>query len=199
MLTLLLREAGVKFDSIVGPSSGEIAAAFAAGFISASDAIRIAYYRGFYTKFAGGVDGAEGGMVAVGLPYEEAQALCKRPEFQGYISVAVRSGLENCTLAGDLDKIEEVAQVLADEGKFARIIRVNMAYHSHHMEPVSGLFLQKIRECQVEVLHPPEDAPRWFSSVHSGRLVTFDESLRDSYWCENLLGEVDLVQAIQGL
>ncbi|KAJ5922013.1 hypothetical protein N7516_009716 [Penicillium verrucosum] len=46
VLVDLLQSAGLTFASVVGHSSGEIAAAYAAGLISAHDAIRIAYYRG---------------------------------------------------------------------------------------------------------------------------------------------------------
>ncbi|KAJ5260988.1 hypothetical protein N7478_011583 [Penicillium angulare] len=46
VLVDLLRSAGITFQAVVGHSSGEIAAAYAADFISAHDAIRIAYYRG---------------------------------------------------------------------------------------------------------------------------------------------------------
>src|SRR4029077_4292414 len=41
ILADLLRSAGIEFTAVVGHSSGEIAAAYAAGFISAHDAIRI--------------------------------------------------------------------------------------------------------------------------------------------------------------
>jgi hybrid polyketide synthase/nonribosomal peptide synthetase ACE1 len=42
----LLRAASIEFSAVVGHSSGEIGAAYAAGLISAEDAICIAYYRG---------------------------------------------------------------------------------------------------------------------------------------------------------
>ena len=45
MLVDLLRAAGVDFTAVVGHSSGEIAAAYASGYICADDAIKVAYYR----------------------------------------------------------------------------------------------------------------------------------------------------------
>lgn len=46
----LLVSAGIKFKAVVGHSSGEIACAYAAGFITASQAIRIAHLRGVVSK-----------------------------------------------------------------------------------------------------------------------------------------------------
>lgn len=45
MLVDLLRLANVQLDGVVGHSSGEIGAAYAAGFLTARDAIIVAYYR----------------------------------------------------------------------------------------------------------------------------------------------------------
>lgn len=45
----LIRAAGVSFQAVVGHSSGEIAAAYAAGRITRDDAVKIAYYRGYFT------------------------------------------------------------------------------------------------------------------------------------------------------
>jgi len=57
VLVDFLRAAGVQFRAVVGHPSGEIAAAYAAGFLCASDAIRIACYRGFYAELAAGMAG----------------------------------------------------------------------------------------------------------------------------------------------
>ncbi|KAL4868668.1 thiolase-like protein [Aspergillus spectabilis] len=49
----LLRSAGIKFSAVVGHSSGEIAAAYAAGAVATpEDAICVAYYRGLHSKLA---------------------------------------------------------------------------------------------------------------------------------------------------
>lgn len=46
LLVNVLWEIGIEFDRVVGHSSGEVAAAYAAGVLNAHDAIRIAYLRG---------------------------------------------------------------------------------------------------------------------------------------------------------
>ena len=73
MLVDLLRLANVHFGAVVGHSSGEIAAAYAAGYITARDAICIAYYRGLHCKRAASPNGnIKGGMLAAGTSMEDA-------------------------------------------------------------------------------------------------------------------------------
>lgn len=76
LLVDLLHFAGVTFGAVVGHSSGEIGASYAAGYLSARDAIRVAYYRGKLGKLARGRDGVAGGMLAAGTDIEDAQELC---------------------------------------------------------------------------------------------------------------------------
>lgn len=68
----LLKVSGVEFHGVVGHSSGEIGAAYAAGRLTARDAILIAYYRGVHAKLASGLNGSKGSMMAAGLDVEEA-------------------------------------------------------------------------------------------------------------------------------
>lgn len=64
VLVDLLRGAEVEIDTVVGHSSGGTGAAYAAGFISAEDAIYISYYRGFHSELACGPNGEHGLMMA---------------------------------------------------------------------------------------------------------------------------------------
>ena len=78
VLVDLLRSTGITFNAVAGHSSGEIAAAYAAGFISAQDAIRIAYCRGFQSKHTSGtgLNGLKGAMLAVSTSVEDANEIC---------------------------------------------------------------------------------------------------------------------------
>ncbi|NOJ84050.1 acyltransferase domain-containing protein, partial [Myxococcus xanthus] len=82
----LLEQAGVKFSSVVGHSSGEIACAYVSGFISATDAIRVAYYRGKYAPLAKG-----GAMVAAGTDMQDAIDLCSLPKLKGKAQLAANN------------------------------------------------------------------------------------------------------------
>lgn len=166
MLVDLLMVAGVQFAAVVGHSSGEIGAAYAAGFLNKADAIRIAYYRGYFAKLAKGADGAQGAMMAVGTSLEDAQTLCELDEFQGRLSIAAENSPSSVTLSGDLDAIRRAKAIFNEEKKFARQLEVDIAYHSPHMMASAQAYTQALRECRIELRQPPEAAPVWFSSVN---------------------------------
>lgn len=197
LLVTLLQDAGVRFRAVVGHSSGEIAAAFAAGFISGTDAIRIAYYRGLHSKLAQSPNnGQKGGMVATGLSYQEAIELCEHEDLVGRITVAAANSGNSVTISGDLDALEEVQLILEDEETFCRALRVDKAYHSHHMNPASEPFLKSVNACRVQIKTSPEGAPTWYSSVHGGTVVEASDALKASYWNENLLQPVLFYQSL---
>ncbi|KAH0404234.1 polyketide synthase, partial [Aureobasidium melanogenum] len=197
ILVNLLTQAGISFNAVVGHSSGEIGAAYAAGFISAHDAIRIAYYRGFYAKFARGPNGEKGSMLAVGTSTDDAEELCALPSLEGRIQIAASNSSSSLTLSGDEDAVAEALEILKDENKFARQLKVDTAYHSHHMIPCSDKYLESLKDCGVQILTPPENAPRWFSSVYGGDQMTEDnDDLTGRYWAENMLQPVLFSQAL---
>ncbi|KIW31320.1 uncharacterized protein PV07_02977 [Cladophialophora immunda] len=197
MLIKLLEAAGVTFKVVIGHSSGEIACAFAAGFISASQAIRIAYLRGLTAEYARGPDGIEGAMMAAGTSFDDANDLCVLEAFEGRMTVAASNGPESVTLSGDKDAILEAYDVLIDESRFARVLKVDKAYHSHHMRPCAEPYVAALRACSCDASTPPA-APRstWLSSVYEGKIMR-REDLSAEYWKENLLSPVLFSLAVE--
>lgn len=127
LLVEILRVAGIQFCAVVGHSSGEIAAAFAAGRLSARDAIRIAYYRGVHLSLVGGPNGEKGSMIAVGASYEEAQAMCNLEHLRGKICVAACNSDSSVTLSGDWSAVQNIKDMCEQQSRFARILRVDNA------------------------------------------------------------------------
>lgn len=189
VLVEVLKLAGITFDVVVGHSSGEIGAAYAAGFFSATDAIRIAFYRGRYAFMAKGPDGQKGGMLAVGTTLEDARELVELPAFEGRVSVAAYNSDASVTLSGDLDAIEEVKEVLDDERVFNRQLKVDTAYHSHHMIPCSAKYYEALNNCKVQILKPSGET-KWYSSVYDGKLMEPCEELKHTYWVDNMVNIV---------
>ncbi|KAL9073760.1 MAG: hypothetical protein Q9157_004639 [Trypethelium eluteriae] len=195
VLVDLLRAAQVKFDAVVGHSSGEIAAAYVSGFVSARDAIRIAYYRGFHAHLARGKNGERGAMLAVGTSLSNAVEICNAPEFRGRISLAASNSSSSVTLSGDSDAIS-AAKAKFDQSKtFSRLLKVDTAYHSHHMLACSEPYIKSLQDCGVQVQTPPNGACTWFSSVLGERMIIRDE-LRGPYWRDNMVNTVLFSQAI---
>ncbi|KAH8123418.1 thiolase-like protein [Trichoderma asperelloides] len=108
----LLYASGITFSAVVGHSSGEISAAYDAGYLKAADAIAIAYYRGVFAHLAGGPGDRKGKMMAVGMNFEQALLFCKEEQFAGRMQVAASNSRSSVTLSGDEDAIEKAKQLL---------------------------------------------------------------------------------------
>ncbi|KAH8688610.1 hypothetical protein BGW36DRAFT_421267 [Talaromyces proteolyticus] len=195
ILVDLLRSAGIPFHAVVGHSSGEIGAAYAAGFLSAEDAIKIAYYRGFHAKLAGASNGRPGAMMAVGTTFEDAEEMCLLEDYEGRLCVAASNSSASVTLSGDADAIEATKAIFEDEKKFARILKVDTAYHSHHMTACSEPYMKSLQECDIKP--SPGYSCRWFSSVQNGNPIEDASGLDASYWRDNMVYPVLFREALE--
>ncbi|KAI0145542.1 hypothetical protein GGR57DRAFT_295646 [Xylariaceae sp. FL1272] len=194
----MLREAGISFHSVIGHSSGEIAAAYAAGYITAENAICIAYYRGLYASLAEGPQREKGAMMAVGTSLEDAQELCDVDELLGRAYVAAVNSPSSVTVSGNRDAVEEMKIIFEDEEKFVRLLEVDTAYHSHHMQPCARAYLDSLVSLDIQVAK--DSGVKWFSSVkpNDGTGVVLDlASLKAEYWCDNMVKPVLYMQAFQ--
>ncbi|KAI1374100.1 hypothetical protein F4677DRAFT_427124 [Hypoxylon crocopeplum] len=182
----MLKSWGMQPSAVLGHSSGEIGAAYASGVITADDAIRIAYFRGQATKSLLSQTGsvkksATGGMAAVGL---------SRNEVEGFCVPGVLIGCENSpnsvTLSGDVEALTEVLQNISSThpDSLVRRLRVECAYHSHHMELIAPDYEAMI----VDIKGSPPRVP-FYSSV-SGGLLDSTTSLDAAYWTRNLVSPV---------
>lgn len=198
----VLRAAGVQFAGVVGHSSGEIGAAYAAGYLDAHDAIRIAYLRGLHSKLAHGPDGRRGKMMAVGMSLDQANVFCA--EFGGAFKVAASNSARSCTLAGDAPAIDAAQEKLEAAGTFARVLQVDTAYHSHHMLSAAEPYLGSLKKCGIKIHQGLGESCPWYSSVwgSNGRSRSFTDpeeaaALQGQYWVDNLTNTVLFSQAVQ--
>nr|WGU20916.1 crs5 [Clonostachys rosea] len=182
----LLRSWGILPASVVGHSSGEIAAAYACGALTMQQAIICAYMRGYATTHVTRV----GGMAAVGLGKEDAQ-----PYLVDGVIVACENSPTTVTLSGDSDKLDEVIQALKKDSPdmLARRLHVDKAYHSHHMTEVSALYERLTPAFQSEAPTVP-----FFSSV-TNTVIREAKVLGASYWRQNLVSPVLFNTAVQNL
>jgi hybrid polyketide synthase/nonribosomal peptide synthetase ACE1 len=197
LLVDLLSSAGINFVAVVGHSSGEMGAAYAAGYLSAGDAIRIAYYRGYHLHLAGGPNGETGSMMAVGTSFEDAQELCDLPAFKGHINIAASNSFASVTLSGDTSSINWAKDVFDDEKKFARLLKVDKAYHSHHMMACSDSYRKSLAACKIKVLRPTRSSAAWISSVFGEDAADHRDILKDEYWVQNMVSPVMFSQALE--
>lgn len=190
----LLKEWGITPSAVVGHSSGEMAAAFAAGILSFENTVVAAYYRGLYmSNGSQGADERQGAMMAVGMTESEVGA--ELMDYQGRIAVAAVNSPSSITLSGDEDAILALQESLVKRKIFARRLQVAQAFHSHHMLPLAPGYQRALRD------HPgfkTEAAKlRMFSSVTArvANPMTMDES----YWTANMTGTVRFSDALTGI
>jgi acyl transferase domain-containing protein/NADPH:quinone reductase-like Zn-dependent oxidoreductase/NAD(P)-dependent dehydrogenase (short-subunit alcohol dehydrogenase family) len=187
----LLHQWGVTPKAVVGHSSGEIAAAYAASLITHTDAVKIAYVRGLSSAAVT----REGAMLAVGLSEEEAREHLSEVT-TGSAVVACVNSPSSVTLSGDVDSIDKLESLISGTGKFARKLQVKTAYHSPHMREVSQGYLKRIGA----VAHPKQDDHKtlMFSSL-TGRLVESSKELDAHYWVSNMQAPVQFNAAVTAL
>ncbi|GJP94927.1 polyketide synthase [Aspergillus niger] len=186
-LVNLLRQWGIRPNAVVGHSSGEIAAAYAAKAITAEEAITIAYYRGYMTKGYQRL----GGMAAIGLGREQVTRYLR----QGTL-IACENSPHSVTLSGDLEALEKTCEIIRTEepGCLVRRLKVEMAYHSHHMLDI-GDSLEALLRDRIDSKAP---VVPFFSSVRATR-INGAGGLNASYWRENLESPVLFYGAISHL
>lgn len=193
----LLHASGVTFSAVVGHSSGEIGAAYAAGSLTADEAIKIAYYRGVYAKLAKGKDGIKGAMLAVGMGFEDAKDFCNQPRFASRLTIAASNSPSGVTLSGDMDAAKEAKELFDSQKKFARMLQVDTAYHSHHMLPCAEPYTNSLLACNIQAKSPSELPCSWISSVYGSEGTPTAEELASSYWRDNMAQTVLFSQALE--
>lgn len=190
----LCKATNITPAAVVGHSSGEIAAAYAAGFITREDAWLIAYRRGQYaTTIAQRAPLLKGRMMAVGLTRAEAENYIAIVP-SGTVCIACENSPVSVTLSGDEEQILKIAALLSADDTFHRILAVQTAYHSHHMQLVEAQYRQSLSN--IRPTANPQ-GPKMFSSV-TGRLVDGAE-LDGSYWATNLVSPVLFNQAFSAM
>ncbi len=181
-LAALWRSWGVEPAAIVGHSVGEVAAACIAGVLDLDSAARVSFHRSRLQQTMAG----KGRMLAVGLPVSTAEDLLD--VYEGRVSVAAINSPSAVTLAGDPDALAELAALLEEEGVFNRALRVEIAYHSVHMDPLKGELLASLGG-----LRPRAPAIPLYSTV-TGELV--DSPCHDAdYWWRNVREAVRFADA----
>ncbi|RYP78429.1 hypothetical protein DL771_000614 [Monosporascus sp. 5C6A] len=180
-LVRTLASNGIKPSAVVGHSSGEIAAAYAAGGLTAEEAITAAFCRGLITKS----QTRPGGMAAVGLSWEETEKFL----FPGVV-VACENSPRSVTISGDAHKLQEVVAAIkqALPTALTSVLKVEKAYHSHHMLELGDEYHRAMVNLGVKGATP---SLPFFSSVTGGLLVNGElgdasPALSPSYWRKNL-------------
>lgn len=181
-------------SAIVGHSSGEIAGAYCLGALSRQDAWRAAYYRGLSSsQIKSHKPSIKGAMLAVGAAEEEVEAIIAQNEIDDVVVACINSP-SGVTLSGNESDIDQVERLLKNSGVFARKLNVDTAYHSPHMETVSMMYLEYLRD-----MHPKRGHPdRKMYSTATGDQAD-PEELGATHWVRNMVSPVLFYDAMSGM
>ena len=192
----LLRSWGIHAHSVIGHSSGEIAASYAAGVFDLETCIAIAYWRGIVSShLRENSDDTGGGMLAVAASQKDTCTLIKACA-AGRLGIACINSPSNVTVSGDNAAISQLQDFANEKSIWNRRLKVDVAYHSHHMSLVAGRYGSLIGN----IVPKPRAVghPKFFSSLKGGFMEP--SSLEGStYWVENLTSQVRFCEAMQAL
>lgn len=191
---------------VIGHSSGEIGAAYAAGALDRESAWKVAYYRGVVSAKPS-ASGVQGAMMAVGCSAEEVGPLITQVNeklgAKGELVIACYNSPKSLTISGDEAKIDALGEIASSKKLFARKLRVGKAYHSSHMVPVSDEYRSLMGTLSQNpssvVERSSKNVPcEVFSSV-TGGLLDSSEMGKAEYWTQNLVSPVKFSQALVAL
>lgn len=195
-LTRLLASWGIKPTAITSHSSGEVAAAFAAGAIDCRDAMAIVFARGpCLERLQEASAEAPGGMMAVGLSKEDSKRAISQLT-SGKIGIAAVNSPSSVTVSGDMMAIEELERSLANQKIFARKLKINVAYHSHHMAVVENEYLAELRRV---TRHEGEIGDFLYASPVTGKRMPKTSRMAPEHWSSNMLGTVEFFDALRAI
>lgn len=191
----LLREWGIMPAAVVGHSSGEIAAAYAAGHLSARAAMTVAFYRGLTVSNSH----VRGAMMAAGMLAASAEDTINELNLTSQIQVACINSPESVTISGDCAGIDVLLEHLQRAGTFARILRTDgRAYHSKHMSAIGADYEQLLQQTMptIPLKMSTLDSPVRLTSSVSCEPVSAATTSSPAYWRKNLESPVCFSDAV---
>ncbi|MFF2198009.1 type I polyketide synthase, partial [Streptomyces sp. NPDC058157] len=185
-LAELWRSYGVHPSAVAGHSQGEIAAAAVVGALSLEDAAKVVALRSRALIALSG----RGGMLSVSLPLDR---LTPRMAAWGErLSVAAVNSPSSIVVSGDGDALAELRDALDADGIRARLIAVDYASHSAHVEEVR----EQVLEALADITPRASEVP-FYSTVTGGALDT--DRLDADYWYRSLRHTVRFDEATRAL
>ncbi|MFI2620343.1 SDR family NAD(P)-dependent oxidoreductase [Streptomyces sp. NPDC018584] len=186
-LARLWRACGVEPDAVVGHSQGEIAAACVAGALSLADAARVVALRArALAELA-----EDGAMLSLHSGRAEAEEVL-RVTVSGEVELAAVNGPDSVVVAGGPEAVHRLAEHCAGAGIDARVLPVDYASHTSHMERLR----ETVTAALAGITPRTPDIPLY--STLRGRFADGPD-LDAAYWYENLRRTVEFEAAIKAL
>ncbi|WP_327292735.1 type I polyketide synthase [Streptomyces sp. NBC_01198] len=179
-LARLWQHHGLTPSAVIGHSQGEIAAAHIAGALTLNDSARIIALRSqTFSSIAG-----RGTMLHVPLPADEITT--RLPQHPG-VTIATLNSPISTTLSGDTHAIHHLHQALQDEHVDSRLVPVDYASHSPHIDPLRERILTDLAP-----ITPHASTIPFYSTTRPQPDPTDTTTLNPTYWYDNLRQPVQL-------
>ena len=198
-LVCLLRSWGIEPTAVTSHSSGEIAASYTVGALNLRQAMAAGYYRALIAaerSLSSGSGSPKGAMAALGVGQETAERdyLARLIPEDGKAVVACVNSPSSVTIAGDESVVQQVLDMAVENGVFARRLKVDMAYHSHHMMTLAEAYRKALHAASETTFQKRLDVI--FSSPVTGGRVTHSKQLVDpDHLVRSLVQPVEFVKA----
>ncbi|GME45714.1 putative lovastatin nonaketide synthase protein [Neofusicoccum parvum] len=183
---------GISPVRVVGHSSGEIGAAYAAGALGRESAWRVAYFRGLVSSKPAK---AKGTMLAVGASTADMEPYIDKVNKElpdGELVVACYNSPRSITCSGDEAKINRLKELADADSIFARKLKVSNAYHSSHMQAVADEY----RSLMGSLTSGQANGQILVFSSVTGELISAAAMSSPDYWVDNLVSPVKFDQAL---
>ena len=191
-LTQLLRAWGINPVAVTSHSSGEIAAAHTVGALDLASAMAIAYARGGLASESTRQSARKGGMMAVGLGPADVQKYLSRVS-NGKVVLGCENSPSSITASGDVTGLDQLEALLKNDNIFARRLKVDAAWHSHHMDAMADAYHASMHN-RVRPAQASLDIV--FSSPATGTRLDDVEAIGNpAHWVRSLTQPVRFVDA----
>lgn len=193
VIVAVLTDWGICPRNVVGHSSGEIAAAATAGYITPEEAMKIAYLRGRAALDCQDESGTKFGMLAIGLGRSDAENYLMSAS--GVVQIACINSPNSITVSGKSTDLKTLEAKVQADGHFARLLQIDLAYHSIYMTGIAAHYKKLLCHCErVPVARARGGDITMFSSV-IGQTMTGD--CDSNYWHNNMISPVRFQSAFE--
>ncbi|MBO3676551.1 type I polyketide synthase [Streptomyces sp. NEAU-YJ-81] len=171
-LAALWQANGIHPHAVIGHSQGEIAAACVAGHLTLTNAAKIVALRS--QTIAHHLAG-HGGMMSLATPADTIDLT----NWHDKLWIAAHNSPNATVIAGDTDALHQLHTHYTDQGIRARIIPVDYASHTGHVDTIKNELHQTLTDITTE----PGTIP-WLSTVD--REWIEPDTVDSGYWYRNL-------------
>ncbi|KAB8261298.1 hypothetical protein BDV32DRAFT_148564 [Aspergillus pseudonomiae] len=183
-LCRLWRSLRVVPNVVIGASLGEYAALYAAGTLSASDAIYLVGQRAWLMQDLCTINSHS--MLAVKATVDEIRHTGRNNVYE----IACINGPRDVTIAASVEEIKDIQQTLVSQGYRVANLNVPFAFHSSQMEPI----LEAYSRISQSVLF--RNVKTALISPLLGDVIFDKKSFPPSYLCDSTRGTVRFADAM---